>query len=272
MSGGIALVLLGQEFHREMDSLEVAPRHWQIARLGRTDRERDGVKLPSQILGGDVGAHPATRDDLDALGFHLLNASFDLALFELEIGNPVAEQSSDTIIAFIQRHGMTCARKLLCASHPGRPGTHDGDLFSGLARIGPRRDPTLGPRVVDDMLFDLLDRDRVVVDVEDAGLLARRGTNPAGELGKIIRPMKALNRLAPAPAINQIVPVGNYIAERAAAMAKRNAAIHAARALLLQLGRVHLQFIFAIVPDALRHRPARIPLALDFHEAGYLAH
>jgi hypothetical protein len=30
--------------------------------------------------------------------------------------------------------------------------------------------------VIDDLLLDLLDRDRVVVDVEDAGFLARRGT------------------------------------------------------------------------------------------------
>ena len=84
-----------------------------------------------------------------------------------------------------------------------------------------------------------------IIDAEHTRAFAWRGTNAAGEFGKIICLVQAVERLRPEAAINQIVPFGNEIMDRAAAghaadelagVAERNAAVHAARALLFQVG------------------------------------
>src|SRR5437899_13068517 len=84
--------------------------------------------------------------------------------------------------------------------------------------------------------------------------------------------MQPLDRFAPAPAIDQVVPVWNYISERTALVAKGDAAVHAACALLPECLFGHLEFIFAPVLDALAHCPPRRRLALDLHEARNLTH
>ena len=55
--------------------------------------------------------------------------------------------------------------------------------------------------------------------------------------GKLFVACSRSLRLAPLIAIHQVVPVGNDVSQRAAGVAKRNAAVHAARALRLQLLR-----------------------------------
>ena len=61
---------------------------------------------------------------------------------------------------------------------------------------------------------------------------ARRGTQLARELREVVGRVQAIDRRAPAIAVDEIVPVGNQVAERTALMTERNAAVHAARALL----------------------------------------
>src|SRR5216683_3179674 len=131
------------------------------------------------------------------------------------------------------KYGMAGARELLCAREARRSRAHDRDLLTSLARIRLWRDPSLGPCVVDDVFFDGLNRYRIIIDIEDARLFARRGAYAAGEFGKVVGPMETVDRLAPVAAINQIVPIGNYVPERAALVAEGDAAIHTARALLL---------------------------------------
>ena len=113
-----------------------------------------------------------------------------------------------------------------------------------------RRDPAFLPTVVDDGALDVLDRDRRLVDAEHARAFARRGANAAGELGEIIRLVQALERFFPQAAIDEIVPFGDEIVDRAAAghaaderagVAERNAAIHAARALLAEFFLRHVR-------------------------------
>src|SRR5207237_3451192 len=76
----------------------------------------------------------------------------------------------------------------------------------------------------------------------------------------------------PAIAIDEVVPVGDQVAERAAGVAERHAAVHAARALLLQLGHRQqhdelLEVLDALVLGAL----ARVD-PLDLQEAAELTH
>src|SRR5207244_8260739 len=115
-------------------------------------------------------------------------------------------------------------------------------------------------------------RDRVVVDVEDARLLAGRGTDAAGELGEVVGRVEAVDGLAPAAAVHEVVPVGDDVPERAALVAEGDAAVHAARALALQhLVRRPLLELSPVL-QALRDRLLVDLLALELEEAGDLAH
>ena len=74
------------------------------------------------------------------------------------------------------------------------------------------------------------------LDVEGAAGLAGRGADAAGEFREIVGGVQRLRRGAPLVAIDQIVPVGDQIVDRAALVTEGNAAIHAARRLLADLG------------------------------------
>ena len=102
---------------------------------------------------------------------------------------------------------------------------------------------------------------------------ARRRAQLAGELREVVGRVQAVDRRLPAVAVDEVVPVGNQVAERAALMAERDAAVHAARALLLAARRSGT----ADRPRASRWRrsstgPRRVLLALDFDEACRLTH
>ena len=138
----------------------------------------------------------------------------------------------------------------------GRAGADDGDALAGLVRGHQRLDPALFPAAIDDRAFDRLDGHRVVVDVQRARRLAGRGADAAGELREIVGRVQDLERVLPAVAADQIVPVGDEVVDRAAVVTERNAAIHAARALPRDLGRRQRQHEFLVVLEALT-RPFR---------------
>src|SRR4030095_9378847 len=114
--------------------------------------------------------------------------------------------------------------------------------------------------------------DGIVVYGEDAGLLARRGTDATGELGEVVRRVQALDRLAPAPAVHEVVPVGDDVPERTALVTEGDAAIHTARALRAQrlLGGHFLEL--APVLEARLDRLLVNLLALKLEESGDLSH
>src|SRR5918999_695032 len=109
-------------------------------------------------------------------------------------------------------------------------------------------------------------------DLEHAGGLARGGAQLAGELGEVVGGVELLDRLAPAVAVHEVVPVRDQVPERAAVVAERHAALHAAPALLAQAldgERVHE---LAVVADPPRGVALRLADALDLEEPSELAH
>ena len=126
------------------------------------------------------------------------------------------------------------AVQLIGGREARRARTDHGDALAGADVGRPRRDPAFVERAIDDRHLDGLDRDRIVVDAEHARALARRRTQPAGELGKVVGRVQPIDRGLPAIAVDEIVPVRNQVAERTALMAERNAAVHAARGLIAQ--------------------------------------
>src|SRR5439155_9107654 len=94
----------------------------------------------------------------------------------------------------------------------------------------------------------------------------------AGEIGEVVRRVGPIDRLAPAAAVHEVVPVGDDVPERAALVAEGDAAVHAARALTLEdvVGRALLELAPVLQP--LRNRLLVDLLALELEEAGDLTH
>ena len=137
----------------------------------------------------------------------------------------------------------------------------------GSGTIQPSVEGALGDRQL-----DLLDRHRVVVDRQHARRLARRRADPAGELGEVVGRVELVDRLAPLAAVDEVVPVGDQVAERTALVAERDPAVHAPRALALQLGlRLQAEVLLVVV-----HALLRVALVeadpVDLQERAELAH
>ena len=84
--------------------------------------------------------------------------------------------------------------------------------------------------------------------------------------------MELLDRLFEPLAIHEVVPVRDEVPERAAAVAERHAALHAARALLLQLDERQQLHELAVVADALAGSALGRVRAVDLQEGSELAH
>ena len=84
--------------------------------------------------------------------------------------------------------------------------------------------------------------------------------------------MQLVERVAEAVAVDEVVPVRDEVAERAAAVAERNAALHATGALLLELDERQRRDELAVVVHALRGRALGRVHALELEEGAELAH
>src|ERR1017187_1272978 len=156
-------------------------------------------------------------------------------------------------------------RDFLARAHLGRLGQH----------------PALLPTALDDRELDVLDRDGRAVNAEHARALAWRRTYAAGELRKIIRLVQTLERLAPEPAVDEIVPLrdqvvdgaaGGHAAEQLAGVAERHAAIHAARALVPELLLFHVVVKLVPVTHALGRSPVHGQLPQIIDKASWFSH
>src|SRR5262249_30053297 len=192
--------------------------------------------------------------------------------FHLELGDAVAEQPADAIGALEHDDRVSRPVELLGDREAGRARADDRDFLprARAGRLGP--DPALLERVIDDRDLDGLDGDRIVVDAEHAGALARRRTEPSGELREVVGRVQPLDGVTPAILVDEIVPVGDQVAERTALMTERDAAVHAPGALLSQivLGEGNVDLL--PVAKALGDRPRRPLLALDLEKPGGLTH
>jgi hypothetical protein len=160
-------------------------------------------------------------------------------------------------------------------------GPHDRDLLPRPLRRRLGDDPPHLEALVHDRLFDALDRDRVAVDPQDAGTLARGGADAAGELRKIVRLVEPLEGVVPLLPEDQVVPVGDQVVDGAArghapqhrpGVAERDAAVHAPRALLAERLRGQVVVELAPVRRALGGRPVLGCLPSELHEPRRLPH
>ena len=111
--------------------------------------------------------------------------------------------------------------------------------------------------MVDDVLLDQLDRDRLLVDAQHARFFAGRRADAAGEFRKVVGLEQHLQRIVPAVFVDQVIPLGNDVAQRTAVVAEGNAAVHAARALGAELVFGELEVDLLPIENAQLDRPPR---------------
>src|SRR5690606_23590276 len=126
--------------------------------------------------------------------------------------------------------------------------------------------------VVNDGVLDRVVDHSVVIDVQGASRFTRGRTDATRELGKVVRRMKYIQRAPPFLTVDQVVPIGNDVVDRAAVMAKGNAAVHAA---------CRLHACLAVIQSGNELRPVAHPYlrrlvigfnALEFQKSSDLAH
>src|SRR2546430_12927687 len=137
----------------------------------------------------------------------------------------VAQEPPDPVGTLEDGHRVAGAVELLGSREPRGPGADDRDPLSRAHCRWPRGDPALVEGALDDGQLDRLDRDWVVVDLEHARALARRGTETARPLGEVVRRVQAVDRVAPVVLVHEGGPVGGDVVQRAALVGGRDAAV-----------------------------------------------
>ena len=84
--------------------------------------------------------------------------------------------------------------------------------------------------------------------------------------------MQYVDGFLPLPAIDQIVPVGNDVVDRATVVTKRNPAIHATRTLHLGLRVIQMRHKLVVMHYPRRRFLVSLGDPLKFLESGWHAH
>ena len=269
---GIALVLLGEEFHREAHPAHFRAGNFERSRMLRPASQHDRVEILLEAFHRHIDADFGAGAECDAFGFHLHRAAIDQGLFHFEVGNAVTQQSAHPVRLFEHGHRMPGARQLLRAGEACGAGADHRHALARLPGRHLRLDPAFFPAAIDDGAFDAFDRHRLIGDVERAAGLARGGADTAGKFGEIVRRMKDFQRVLPVAFIDEMVPVRDDIVHRAAIMAVRDAAIHATRGLVFQPFLAVRNHEFAIMLQPLFGIVIAAILALDFEKACLFTH
>ena len=271
-----------EELHRQVDALGVTAGEREVAALGGADGEDDRVEVLAELFGRDVDADVDAALEGHAFGLEEGDAAqHDFLLVELHVRDAVHEQASGTVGAFEDGDVMSGVVQLRGGGEAGGAGTDDGDLLAGALRRGAGDDPAVLVALVDDRDFDVLDRDGRLVHPEHAGALARGGADAAGELREVIGLVEAFQCFAPEAAVDEVVPLGDQVVDRAAAghpadelarVAERHAAVHAAGALFLELLVGVMVVDLLPVADAGEGIAVRREFALVFDKSGRFSH
>ena len=168
---------------------------------------------------------------------------------------------------------MSHAIELLGGGHARRARADHGHALAGavLRRLGQRPNPLEMASSAIDFSISLMATGSSI-DAEHARGFARRRAYAPSDLREVVGLVQRAGRLLPFVAVNVIVPVGDQVTQRTAGVAERNAAIHAAGALRLQLLAHHGQLELAVVFDALAHRDLARIFAAILHETSDFSH
>src|SRR4051794_38629277 len=223
-----------------------------------TDRSPSAGPPTSTPVTNRGPADPGAGEDRGARAPLLAQPPVHPGLLHLERGDAVGEHPADPVGPLVHGDVVPGAGQLLRGGQAGRPGPDDGDLLAGALLRRPRRHQVPLERLVDDLPLDLLDRDRRLLQVEHAGALARRRAQLPGELREVVGGVQPLDRLGPVVPAGQVVPLGDEVPERAAVVAERDAAVHAAGRLLPDVGERE-DLVLPVLPGEVDVLPVQQP-------------
>src|SRR6266511_2555310 len=153
------------------------------------------------------------------------------------------DRSSDLVVPLVHGDLVAGAGELLRGGETGRAGADHGHLLAGRLGRGAGRHPAFVEGTVDDLGLDLLDRHRTGAALRDrqhARRLARCGAEPPRELGEVVGGVQLFDRGSPGTRTDQVVPLRDPVSQRAAVVTERNAAVHAAPRLAVDLRLVQV--------------------------------
>ena len=272
----------GEEVHGEMDAFERTALDGKVAGLGGAGAEDDGVEVVHQFLRRNVLADLGVANKNDAFVLHLLDAAkHDFLLVEFHVRDAVHEEPTGAVGALEDGDVMAGAVELGGGAKTGWTRADDGDALVGAAGGSDGGDPAFVPAVIGDGDLNVLDGHGGGVHAEDAGAVARGGTDAAGELGEVVGLVETLEGFFPEAAVDEVVPLGDQVIDGAAAghaaderagMAEGDAAVHTAGALGAEFVLFHVEVERVVVADALERLAVGGKFPREFDEAGWFAH
>jgi hypothetical protein len=115
---GVALVLLGQEFHGEMDAVQLAAGDPGRAAFGAARQHHRVEVLRSEST--DTWTPTSVECGRSRLRLPSAHAAVDQVLFHLEVGNAVAQQAADPV--GLLEHGHAWPARASCCAQASPPG------------------------------------------------------------------------------------------------------------------------------------------------------
>src|SRR5690606_356951 len=109
-----APVLLHEIGHGVVDADKLGAGDARRPRLFRAAAVEHGVVFAEEFGHGLVHADIDAAEEGDALALHLLDATVDIALLDLEIGDAVAHQPAGAALALIDMNIVPGTAELLC--------------------------------------------------------------------------------------------------------------------------------------------------------------
>src|SRR5690606_36653820 len=250
-------VARGEILEGRHDVGETGARQADVARAVDTGADEQSVVPRAQLLEAHVAANLAAQAELDAAIDQHLAAPLDHALFQLEVGNAVDQETADPVVAVVHADLVALLAQLLGDREAGRPRADHADRLGTLARGLGRLDPAHLERGVGDVLLDRADGHGLEALLDHAVALAQPvlGADAAAHLGHVVGRRGQLVRLLDPILGGHAQPVGDVVVQRAMHLAERNAALLAARRLLRRPLGVELRVDLREITASLDHRP-----------------
>src|SRR5437667_5417602 len=89
-----APVLLGQEFHGEVNAAQLTTWYLQIARIFSASGQDNRVEVATQVFHWNILADVHIGEELHSLSFHLRETAIDDVLFQFEMRYAIAQQTA----------------------------------------------------------------------------------------------------------------------------------------------------------------------------------
>ena len=237
-------------------------------------RSRGSREPGLEVAVGDVDADRDVGLELDAFVGHELDPPVHDPLFELEVGDAVAEDAAGPVALVVDHHAVAELVEDVGHRESGRAGADDRHPLAAADRRGARLHVAPLEAGLDDRLLNLPDGDGLpIAQFEHAGGLAGGRADATGELGEGVGAQQDVERLLPLAPVGHVVEFGNDVADRAAgAVAEGDAAAHAAGRLLVQVLVGEPLLHRPVVADALFLGPVARLLPVELEKSAYLTH